>query len=105
MAQLEDARMAVAGALVEDRLFGERCVEVFHARARPHLEGVDAAAAHEQPLVAQHVADGADLALVAKALAQQARVGVAASVPELGKLEFDKREVMDVCGNRVGALA
>ena len=36
------------------------------------LDGVEAAALHEEELVAQHVADGADLALEAVAAAQQA---------------------------------
>ncbi len=47
---------------------------------RAQGEGVEAAALQVEQLVAQHVADGAQLAAVAVALAQQAGGGVAAAV-------------------------
>ena len=53
------------------------------------LERVEARAQHEEQLLEQHLADGAQLALEAVALAQQPRVGVGAAVAELRKLERD----------------
>ncbi len=69
-----------------------------------HFEGVEAAALHEEELVAQHLPDRAQLALVAVALAQQARIAIGAAVGEFGKFERDQREAGDVAGDRGGML-
>src|SRR3546814_19937325 len=64
-----------AGRLVEEVEFGQRLAPGVDGVLVGHLEGIEAAAQHEQKLVAQHVADRAQLALEAVALAQQARIG------------------------------
>jgi hypothetical protein len=64
-------------------------------------EGVEAAALQVEQLVAQHVANRAQLAAVAVALAQQARGGVAAAVAEFGEVHSDDGEIVEVVGDRL----
>mgnify|MGYP000187382321 CR=1 FL=1 len=68
-------------------------------------ESIEAATSQVLQLVAQHVADGAQLSPVAVAFAQQARGRVAASVGELGEVDGDEREVAKIVGDRLGGLA
>src|SRR5687767_4050284 len=70
---------------------GERLVRVL---ALAQLEGVEAAAFHEEQEVARDVADRAQLATVAAALAQQARERIAAAVAELREVHLDARHAL-----------
>ncbi len=105
--QAVGGRVAVLGRLVEYRNLAERLAPARDARALGDLEGVEAAAAHEQRLIAQHLADRAQLAPIAVACAQQARVGVGAAVAEAGELERDHLKAVqlgrDLPGRLVGA--
>src|ERR1700723_1658964 len=60
------------------------------------LEAVEAAARHEEQLIAAHMARGTQLALEVPALAQQARLGVAAALGGARKLRGDEREVRKI---------
>ncbi len=63
-------------------------------------EGVEAALGHEEEMVVQDIADCAQLALEAVALAQKPRNRVAAAVAELGEVHGDEREALHVSGER-----
>src|SRR5690554_889293 len=76
----------VAGRLVGDREVLQPLQRVMGIAVGAHGVGVEAAAAHEEQLVAQHIANGADLAPVAVALAQQAGAGIVATVGEGGEV-------------------
>ena len=69
------------------------------------LQGVEAAARHVVELVAQHLADRAQLAPVAVAGAQQGGGGVAAAVGELGEVQSDDLQQREVVGERGDVLA
>src|SRR3546814_21193836 len=82
-----------AGRLVEEVEFGQRLAPGVDGVLVGHLEGIEAAAQHEQKLVAQHVADRAQLALEAVALAQQARIGIGTAVADARELQGAELEV------------
>src|SRR6202047_5630765 len=75
-------RAAVAGRLIEHAV----AVRGLGARRRVgvlgHFEGVEAGAQHEQELIAQHLAGGAQLATKTVALADQPRLAERATVLE-----------------------
>jgi hypothetical protein len=89
--------LVALGEIVEggQRLFG--------VLALAEHEGIEADAIEEEDLVAADVAEGAQFAVVAVALAQQAGGGVAAAVGELREMHGDHGEVVDVGGD-VGDL-
>src|SRR3546814_14171710 len=88
-----------AGRLVEEVEFGQRLAPGVDGVLVGHLEGIEAAAQHAQKLVAQPVADRAQLALEAVALAQQARLGIGTAVAEARELKGDEREVAEILGD------
>src|SRR5262245_32361822 len=66
----------------------------------PQRERVEAAALEEEQLVAQHVADRAQLAFVPVAVAQQPPGREAAAVAEFREVHGDEREVLEVRRDR-----
>jgi hypothetical protein len=52
----------------------------------------------------QHVADGAEFALVVEALAQQGGGRIAAAVYEFREIDGDDNEVVEVAGNFLDAV-
>src|SRR6202166_4270384 len=60
------------------------------------LEAVEAAARHEEQLIAVHIAGGSQLALEIPTLAQQSCLRVAASLAGPGKLRADQREARQI---------
>ena len=77
--------MAVFGRLIEEIELAERLRPILGERAVADLESVDAAAAHEEQLVAQHIARGAQLAAETQPAAQQPRLRIGPPVGEAGK--------------------
>src|SRR5260370_6123172 len=88
--QLRGGGAAVLGRLVDDAEQRTRPGQRLAEALLVALEGVEAAAQHERQLVLQHAAGGAQLALIAVTLAQQARLAVGAAVAELGGIEHDQ---------------
>src|SRR2546427_350220 len=65
---------------------------------------VEAAALHLHQLVDQHVAGGADFALEAQALAQQAGLAEGAAIGELGKVEVDALHAGQIQREGIGVI-
>ena len=74
-------------------------------RAVRGLEGVEAAADHRTRLLAQDVAHGADFAVVAIAVTQEAGGRIAAAVAVFGEGDGDEREMRQVVGDVLHRLA
>ena len=55
-------------------------------------------------LVAQHIADGADFALVAMALAQEPRIGIGTAIAIDRKFERDHRKLVEIVRDGRGLL-
>src|ERR1700730_2969413 len=87
---------AIAGRLVEHRVtlyrIGKRLCVAFLL----YLKRVESRALHEQELVAQHLAGGAQLAAIAVAFPQQPCLTVGATVAEGRKRQSDNREPFDM---------
>ena len=83
------------GGLTEDGDDACRPLPVLLCFAFLDLERIEAAAPHEQVLVAKHVADGPDLAGIAVALAQPARVGIGAAVGKGRERQGDDAEMIE----------
>src|SRR5262249_53699179 len=60
------------------------------------IERIEAGAQHEHELVAQHLTGGAQLALIAMTLTQQARLAVGAAVAEGREYQRDQREPIEI---------
>src|ERR1700690_3434215 len=90
-----EGQAQVIGRLVGCAEGRKRRRGVFQLRFR-QLEAIEAAARHEKQLIAAHMARGTQLALEIPALAQQARLGVAAALGGPGKLRGDERKGREV---------
>jgi hypothetical protein len=73
-------------------------------RAFAHVKGGDPAALHKEPLVAQNLAYGPDLAAISQALPQRARPGITASIAKLWECQKYGGEAMDVAAQRLRRL-
>src|SRR5688572_26112808 len=82
--------------LAEHAEAGQRFLRIL---ALAQDERIEAAARQEEQLVAEDVADGAQLALPAVALAQQPRRGKAAAIAHLGEVHRHYLEVSKVAGD------
>src|SRR5215213_6967437 len=80
---------AIAGRLVEHRIALHGLGKRVGVGILLYLEGVEAGARHEYELVTQHLAGGAQLAVIAVPLAQQARLAVGAAVTEAREYQRD----------------
>src|SRR5262245_22344397 len=79
VAELHRGRPAVSRRLIPDREIRERRAPILERIGALDIERVEAYAQHEEQLLQQHFADGAQLALEAVALAQEARVRIGAA--------------------------
>src|SRR5262249_8568206 len=77
-------RAAVAGGLIKHAVAPRGLGKSRRVGVLRHLEGVEAGAQHEQELVAQHLAGGAQFAAEAVAFADQPRLAEGAAVLEAG---------------------
>src|SRR6185437_12773336 len=89
VAPAQSRQPAVGARLIEDREARGSLRKHRGVGGLFYLEGVEARAQQELKLIAQHVADGAQLAAKAVTLAQQARLAVGAAILELRKDERD----------------
>src|SRR3954465_2364565 len=85
--------------LIPDRELAEGIQIAADLRLVGDLDGIDAAAIHEEILVAQHVSGRPELALVAETLPEDARLGIAAAVGEFRELEHDELEALQIVGD------
>ena len=76
---------------------GERLLQVL---SLAQCEGIEAAAGEVEQLVAEHVADRAQLALPAVALTQQPPGRIPAAVSELREIDRNDAEQLQVLGDR-----
>src|ERR1700689_890061 len=98
-----DPGAVVLGGLVENVEFTEGLGPVLGFGAHAvHFETVETGTEHEQELVAQHLAGGAQRALVAQPRAQQPRLGIGPSVIEARKFQRDQGETMHLAVERDG---
>ena len=79
---------------------GETGQGFFEILVGAQCEGIDAATLHEEELVEQHVADGADFALITVALAQQTGARIAAAIGEFREVDADHGQATEVGGKR-----
>jgi hypothetical protein len=96
VAQLDDRGTPVGRRLIGEREAGQTARDGLRRHLVAGLEGIEAATMHEQQQIAHHLAGGADLATIAIALAQQARLGERAAVVELGEFEGDHRQALEI---------
>src|SRR5215212_1202836 len=93
---IERRDAAISGRLVEHRVTLHGLGEGVGVGLLLHLEGVETGARHEYELVAQHLAGGAQLAVIAMPLAQQARLAVGAAVTEGREYQRDRSETTEM---------
>src|SRR5580700_7823350 len=86
-AQQRGRAAAILGGLIDDTEQGPCPGERLAKTLLLAFEGIETAAQHERRLILQDVAGGAQLALIAQPLAQQARLAVGATVAELGEVQ------------------
>src|SRR3954453_15744954 len=93
---IERGDAAVAGRLIKHRIALDRSGEGFGVALLFDLERIETGALHENELVAQHLPGPAQLAFIAVAFAQQARLAVRAAVAESRKYQRDCGEPVEI---------
>src|SRR5690349_518171 len=95
-APVQRREMAVAGRLIKHGIAPRRFAECFRIGLLLDVESVEAGAQHEDELVAQHLTGGAQLAVKAVTLAQQASLRIGAAIAERREYQRDQRETIEI---------
>src|SRR5579862_5365282 len=91
-----DPGAMIRGRLIKHIELAKRLAPILFERTLADDKAIEATAPHEEQLVAQHIARGTQLALVAIAVAQQPRLRISAAIGEFRELQHDKVEAPEI---------